>query len=79
MARMKCKCGYNLSNSESPNDIQLRVYTDREWDKILDCEMVEPWKIPIPNYDVWLCPNCKRVYVFKGGHNNPVVVYNIEE
>lgn len=32
MARMTCTCGNQLSNHESPNDIQLRVYTDKEWD-----------------------------------------------
>lgn len=30
MARMTCTCGAKLSNHEAPNDIQLRVYTDKE-------------------------------------------------
>lgn len=30
MARMTCTYGTELSNHEAPNDIQLRVYTDRE-------------------------------------------------
>ena len=40
MARMTCTCGAELSNHEAPNDIQLRVYTDREWDEIFDCNIV---------------------------------------
>lgn len=40
MARMTCTCGNQLSNHESPNDIQLRVYTDKEWDKICDCDTI---------------------------------------
>lgn len=55
------------------------VNIDSDRNKILDCEMIEPWRTHILNYDVWLCPNCKRVYVFKGAYNNPIVVYKIEE
>ena len=40
MAGMTCTCGAELSNHEVPNDIQLRVYTDREWDEIFDCNIV---------------------------------------
>lgn len=40
MARMTCTCGAVLSNQEAPNDIQLRVYTDREWDAICDCDSI---------------------------------------
>ena len=32
MAKMVCKCGTVLSTISAPNDVQLRVYTDREWD-----------------------------------------------
>lgn len=35
MARMNCRCGMYLSNHEAPNDIQLIVYTDREWEKFV--------------------------------------------
>ena len=31
MARMTCRCGADLSNQEAPNDIELVVYTDKEW------------------------------------------------
>ena len=40
MAGMTCTCGAELSNHEVPNDIQLRVYTDREWYEIFDCNIV---------------------------------------
>ena len=57
MEKMNCKCGYLLSTTQTPNDIQLRVYTDKEWDVILNCDSIEPWKLPLPKYDVWKCPN----------------------
>ena len=79
MARMDCKCGYILSTTEAPNDIQLRVYTDKEWEAILDCDIIEPWKIPLPKYEVWKCPNCNRIYVFEAGKNTPVMRYILEE
>jgi len=79
MARMNCICGEVLSNSAAPNDVQLRVYTDREWDKILDTETIETWKIPTPKYDVWRCPKCERIYIFKEGSDSAVKIYALEK
>lgn len=79
MARMTCKCGAELSNQEAPNDIQLRVYTDREWDEICNCDSIQPWMIPEPRYDVWRCSVCKRLYVYDDGEESPVMVYQLEK
>ena len=47
MARFQCKCGFNLSNSKAPNDIELVVYTDKEWDKIINLgDLIDPIAIP---------------------------------
>ncbi len=78
MARMNCRCGEVLSNSMAPNGIQLRVYTDKEWDSILENDIIETWKIPLPSHDVWKCPKCERVYVFAGGCDKAVKVYALE-
>ena len=79
MARMQCKCGEGLSNSLVPNDVELTVYTDREWDAILENDVIETWKIPLPTYDVWRCPVCERLYVFEKGCNKAIKVYALEE
>jgi len=34
MAHCLCECGERLTTVMAPNDIQLRVYTDKEWDDI---------------------------------------------
>lgn len=78
MARMTCRCGKVLSNSQVPNDIELVVYTDKEWDKICDCDSIEPWMIPLPQYNVWRCPDCQRIYVYKRRENRPLMVYKLE-
>ncbi|EBF5850523.1 hypothetical protein HZU95_002883 [Listeria monocytogenes] len=64
--RFQCKCGEILSNSMSPNDIELRVYTDKEWDELTNLGMIDSVDIPFPKLDVWRCPVCKRLYVFDG-------------
>ena len=79
MAKIICKCGCLLSNSESPNDIQLRVYTDKEWDNILERDCINTWMIPLPKKDVWRCPICKRIYVFEEGKDVPIMIYKPEE
>ena len=78
MARMTCKCGAELSNGLAPNDIELIVYTDKEWDEICKCDSIEPWKIPLPKYNIWRCPLCKRIYVYDTGNNNPIMIYMLE-
>lgn len=77
MARMECKCGEILSNSAAPNDIQLRVYTDREWDEIMNLGMIDSVDIPLPKYDVWRCPKCERLYVWREG-NTMAKIYSLE-
>ncbi|GGH61404.1 hypothetical protein GCM10008014_36810 [Paenibacillus silvae] len=65
MARFQCKCGATLSNSEAPNDVELVVYTDKEWDRIINLgDLIDPITIPFPRYDVWRCLHCERIYVF---------------
>ncbi len=65
MARFQCKCGLNLSNSKAPNDVELIVYTDKEWDEIINMgNLIDPVTIPFPRYDVWRCSQCERIYVF---------------
>jgi len=79
MARMECRCGEVLSNSIAPNNIQLRVYTDKEWDSILVNDTIETWKIPTPSYDVWRCPKCETIYVFKEGSDKAIKTYILEQ
>jgi hypothetical protein len=78
MARMNCVCGNVLSTVQAPNNIQLWVYTDKEWDAIMDCETLIPWEIPLPTYDVWMCPKCKRLYVFEKGNDTAIMTYVLE-
>jgi len=79
MARITCKCGKQLSNHAAPNDVNLRVYTDREWEEIFNCDNIQPWMIPLPRFDVWRCQACKRIYVYEGKNQSPVMIYKLEE
>ena len=78
MARMTCKCGKSLDNHEAPTDIELIVYTDKEWDAICNCDSIQPWMIPSPRYEVWRCPVCKRIYVYDRGEDIPIMIYTLE-
>ena len=79
MARMTCKCGNTLSNSLAPNDIQLRAFTDKEWDDIINMGMIDSADLPDPKVDVWRCPNCERIYVFESGNDKASKVYKLDE
>jgi hypothetical protein len=65
MASFYCKCGNRLNNVEAPNDVEWRVYSDREWDAITSIEVIDPINIPFPTIEVWRCPKCERIYIFK--------------
>lgn len=73
MAKMVCACGNLLSNHEAPNEIELRVYTDKGWEEICDCDSIHPWMIPPPKYNVWRCPVCKSIYVYDRGEEAPIM------
>ncbi len=64
MSRYKCDCGFILSNSEVPNEIEFHVYSDKEWSKVLENDSINTWEIPSPNRSVWKCPKCQRIYIF---------------
>jgi len=78
MKIMTCKCGENLSNSNSPNEIHLRVYSDREWDTFLSEDLIETNKISSPTYNLWRCHKCERLYVFDRDCNTTTIVYSLE-
>lgn len=81
VARMLCKCGNLLSTTEVPNDVELRVYTDREWvEKIENQDTVNTWELPFPEHTVWRCPKCERIHVFGTGEdrNKVIRVYAVE-
>ncbi|PYE41857.1 hypothetical protein HUB98_07220 [Paenibacillus barcinonensis] len=78
MARFQCKCGATLTNTIAPNDVELRVYTDKEWDDILNLgDSIDPVTIPFPRYDVWRCNDCERIYVFDG--DTVIKTYMLED
>ena len=79
MENLNCKCGNPLRAAQSPNDVQLIVYTDREWDHLMDLESIEPWRIPLPAHEVWQCPRCHRIYVFEENSDKVFRTYCLEE
>ena len=68
-----------LDNHKAPNDVELVVYTDKEWDEICNCDSIQPWMMPLPQYNVWRCPICKRIYVYEKDNDDPIMVYCLEK
>jgi hypothetical protein len=78
MAGFKCICGTNLSNVTSPNDTQLIIFTDREWEKIQEDVQGGRDIFDIePQNEAWRCTKCQRIYFFQG--NSVVLRYAIEQ
>jgi hypothetical protein len=75
MAKFTCRCGKTLSTTVHPNDVVLHLYTDSEFDAITESDgKLED--LPLPKYDVWRCPECKRIYFFE--ENKAVQTYVLE-
>ena len=80
MARIECKCGQIIWNGETPNDIEFWAYSDRTMDSILMSDSVSSQDFSVnADYNVWLCPLCRRLYIFNGKDSVPLYVYTPEE
>lgn len=85
--RLQCKCGFTMWNGETPNDIEFYVFSDKRTCEILeksDNETIVAFDcVSMNDYDVWKCPECERLYVFKnvsGEEGNRVLrVYKLED
>ena len=80
MAVFWCKCGERLWNGADPNLIEYTVYSDPEWMNIIDLidnGLKNWWDLPNPSIDVWRCPKCERVYIFKD--NEVIKRYILED
>ena len=69
MARLGCECGELMWNGLTPNDLQFWVYSDRKMDKIRENDIIDVIELSsMEDYEVWLCPKCKRLYIFVEGN-----------
>ena len=82
MAHFVCKCGHDMWNGESPNDIEFWVYSDKTMDALSYDDAIPFLALHERNdYNVWRCHNCKRLYIFdeKISTDKPVCIYKTEE
>jgi len=79
MARIKCKCGEELSNSANP-EIQFKVFSEEEWSGLMDKKINDPIiDIDHPKLEYWKCTNCSRLIMFEDGKDAPIAWYKKEE
>ena len=62
---MTCTCGQYLTNVSCPNDIVLWAYPDSQWKEIQAIGKIDPVMIPRATFEIWRCPKCKRLVVFR--------------
>jgi hypothetical protein len=81
MAHLVCRCGYDMWNGESPNDIEFWVYSDKTMDEISMEDNIPFLTLQSKHdYNVWRCPKCGRLYVFsENGGTVPEHIYRLEE
>lgn len=77
--KIACKCGEYLHNHDAPGDIELCIYTQKEWDVIMSLVSADPKYIPLPENEVWESPKCHRLHYFRRGESKAAKVYCIEE
>ncbi len=62
---MECECGEYLTDSMSPSDIVLWAYPDKQWKDIQKIGKTDPVLIPDATFEIWRCPKCERLYIFR--------------
>lgn len=75
LAGYRCSCGFVISNVDSPNDIELLLFSEREWEDFYDRNL-NVKDIPNTQNDVWRCPECERLYFFE--RSKMILCYKIE-
>ena len=64
MSKMCCQCGESLSNSIVPNDIEWNIYKKKDFEHWMGNDYFE-YTEEHEDFDYfWLCPKCKRAYVW---------------
>ena len=80
MAHLLCKCGCDMWNGLIPNEIEFAVYSDKRMCEILENDMVDTLDLAQMNeYDVWKCPKCDRLYIFRKPDGKVLRVYKPED
>lgn len=75
-----CKCGIDMWNGEIPNDIEYTVFSDKRMNDIFEEDTVDTIDLAQMNdYNVWRCPKCGRLYIFRNADNKLLFVYKLEE
>lgn len=79
MARLQCKCGNILWDGETPNNIQFHVFSDKQMDQILENDTISTVDLftKMEEYEVWRCPQCKRLYVFEENSKEAKYIYEL--
>lgn len=80
MARLNCKCGQLLSNSNNP-EIEFKVFSDDEWIELLNRaeEGEKVINLSVDKTHYWKCSKCGRLYFFKNEVDEPIAIYKLEE
>lgn len=79
MAKIKCKCGEILSNSERP-DIVYKVFSDEEWIDLMGQNIKDPTvDIRWPKLEFWKCYICERIHFFEEERDQVLRIYSIED
>ena len=80
MARITCKCGDYLSNSNTP-EIEFKVFSDDEWIELLDRtdKGEKAINLSVDKTHFWKCTNCNSLYFFKDNVDKPIAIYKLEK
>lgn len=75
MAKLNCRCGWQISNVCEPSEEIMYLLTGKAWDDL--CGALDSDEIPVvPEYeDLWKCSKCGRIAI----GNDKVTWYRPEE
>jgi len=86
---LKCRCGNVLSNAGSPNGVEHMLISDYSKERLQDAvdrdvrangvidSWWDHWK-QSGALELWMCLNCKRLYVSPDASGEKMLVYSIE-
>ncbi len=78
MARIRCLCGQEMSDSAMPEIVFFTV-AFQEWGALNESVSLGGKELKLPEREYWKCPKCSRLYFFESDSDIPTDIYELRD
>lgn len=80
MLNIQCMCGESMWDNHIPNELEYRIYSDKQMDSIIQNDAVDSMDLcMMADYKAWKCPKCSRIYLLDTKTDDVLKIYKPEQ